>query len=148
MCGAIFLLSIFSQDIPATWSVSAFLLGLQFHTSRNFICNCIASYRIVSYHRPELTTLREWHVEHSATLGSNSESPRMSDAHAIAEWHKSSNWFLNHHLREDNKHAWKIEDGQTRGPGTENRENECDSVVVPSSVNSSISVLLFEFIYG
>jgi hypothetical protein len=26
-CGALFLLSIFSQDIPAAWSVSAFFLG-------------------------------------------------------------------------------------------------------------------------
>jgi hypothetical protein len=119
MCGAFFLLSIFSQDIPATWSASAFLLGPQFHTPADFLCNCIVSYHIVSYHRPELTTLREWHVQHSATLKNNSETPRMSDAHAIAEWHKSANWLLNHHLHDDNKHACKVEDGETRGPGTE-----------------------------
>jgi hypothetical protein len=46
---------------------------------------------IPSYPRSELTTLGEWHVEHSARLSNNSESPRMSDEHAIAKWYKSSN---------------------------------------------------------
>jgi hypothetical protein len=78
-----------------------------------FIKHAIVWYRIVSYHRPELTT------------------PRMCDARAIAEWHKSSNWRLNHYLHGDNKHAWKIENGEMHGPGTEDRENECDVVVDP-----------------
>jgi hypothetical protein len=55
----------------------------------------------------------------------------MSDVHAIAEWHKSINWMLNHHLLGDNKHAWKAEDGETRRPGNEDGENECDAVVNP-----------------
>jgi hypothetical protein len=53
----------------------------------------------------------------------------MSDAHAIAEWHKSSNWILNRHFHGDNEHAWKVNDRETRGPGTGDEENECDTVI-------------------
>jgi hypothetical protein len=36
---------------------------------------------------------------------------------------------LNHYFHGDNEHAWKVEDGQTRGPGTEDGENEYDVVI-------------------
>jgi hypothetical protein len=84
-----------------------------------------------SYHRPQLTTLGGWHVQHSAMGRNNFESPRISDAHAIAEWHKSSNLILNHYSCRDNKHAWKVEDGETRGSGSEDRENECNGTIDP-----------------
>jgi hypothetical protein len=38
--GAFFLLSIFSQDIPATWSVSALFWASNFVRAGNFIRNC------------------------------------------------------------------------------------------------------------
>jgi hypothetical protein len=56
----------------------------------------------------------------------------MSDAHAIVEWHMSSNWILNHYLWRDNEHAWKVENGKTRGSIIKDQENECDVVVDPS----------------
>jgi hypothetical protein len=69
--------------------------------------------------------------QHSATPKNNSEWSGMSEAHAIAKWHKSSNWMLNHHFHGDNEHAWKVEDGETRGTGIEDEENECDVVFDP-----------------
>jgi hypothetical protein len=55
----------------------------------------------------------------------------MSDAHAIAEWYKSSNLILNQYFCRDNKHAWKVEDGKTRGSGSGDRENECKVTIDP-----------------
>jgi hypothetical protein len=38
---------------------------------------------------------------------------------------------LNHYSYRDNKHAWKVEEGKTRGSGSEDRENECDVTIDP-----------------
>jgi hypothetical protein len=64
-------------------------------------------------------------------LRNNFESPRISDEHAIAEGHKSSNSMFNHYSCRDNKYAWKVEDGKTPGSGSEDRENECDVTIDP-----------------
>jgi hypothetical protein len=38
---------------------------------------------------------------------------------------------FNHYSCRDNKHAWKVEDGKTRGSGSEDRENECSVTIDP-----------------
>jgi hypothetical protein len=38
---------------------------------------------------------------------------------------------FNYYSWRDNKHAWKVEDGKTRGSGSEDRENECSVTIDP-----------------
>jgi hypothetical protein len=38
---------------------------------------------------------------------------------------------FNHYLWSHNEHAWKVEDGKTRGSGSEDRENECSVTIDP-----------------
>jgi hypothetical protein len=38
---------------------------------------------------------------------------------------------LNYYSCRDNKHAWKVEDGETRGSRSEDRENECNGTIDP-----------------
>jgi hypothetical protein len=38
---------------------------------------------------------------------------------------------LNHHFHGDNEHTWKVGDGETRGLGTEDGENQSDAMADP-----------------
>jgi hypothetical protein len=38
---------------------------------------------------------------------------------------------FNHYFHRDNEHARKVEDGKTRGSGSEDRENECSVTIDP-----------------